>query len=198
MRRARTTQNQRIGNETRRCRRGDCKRGKPSGIDGLKGGKRKPIKVTNIYTALNNTEPLNNKSDHIMMKLTLHKDKERITTNALVDSGATEDFIDRKFCIQHQLPVRKLTQTRDIYVIDLVFITGPPGPHKTQASREIPCPGPLTDLGWGGFCPFPHPDPRPRPHPSHAATPGQSPAPAMPQTGPCKSLVVKNGGLFRE
>ena len=53
-----------------------------------------------------------------MIKLTLHRDKKLVTTNAMIDSGATEDFIDRQFCIQHQFPVRKLKQARDIYVID--------------------------------------------------------------------------------
>lgn len=63
-------------------------------------------------------ESLDNESDHIMIKLRLHKDKKEVTTNAMIDSGATEDFIDRQFCIQYQFPVSKLKQARDIYVID--------------------------------------------------------------------------------
>ena len=53
-----------------------------------------------------------------MIKLTLHKGEKRITTKAMVDSGATEDFIDLQFCIQHQFPVRRLDQPRDIFIID--------------------------------------------------------------------------------
>ena len=53
-----------------------------------------------------------------MIKLKLHKGEKRITTNAMIDLGATEDFIDQQFCIQHQFPVRRLNQPRDIFVID--------------------------------------------------------------------------------
>ena len=50
----------------------------------------------------------------------------------------------------------------------LVFVTGPPGPYKTQAPGEIPRPGPFTSLRRGVFFPFSSPRPRPRPHPGHA------------------------------
>ena len=52
--------------------------------------------------------------------------------------------------------------------VEMVFVTGPPGPHKTRAPGEIPRTGPLTGLGRGVFFPFSPPSPRPRPHPSHA------------------------------
>lgn len=64
--------------------------------------------VTNIYTALNNTKLLNIQSDYIIIKFSLHKDKKRIMTNMMIDSGVTEDFIDKIFYIQHQFPVRRL------------------------------------------------------------------------------------------
>ena len=43
-----------------------------------------------------------------MIKLKLDKGEKRITTNAMVDLGATEDFFDQQLCIQYQFPVRRL------------------------------------------------------------------------------------------
>ena len=114
-----TTQNQRAsGRSERKGTRRDFKRRKPSVKDGLRGKKPKLIKVTNIYTALNHTESLDNEADDIMIKRKLCNGENRITTNAMVDSGATADFIDQQFCIQHQIPVRKLEQAREVFVID--------------------------------------------------------------------------------
>ena len=50
-----------------------------------------------------------------MIQLKLRQGEKRITTNAMVDSGETEDFIDRQFCIQYQFPVRRLNQPWDIF-----------------------------------------------------------------------------------
>ena len=61
---------------------------------------------------------MDNEADHIIIKLKLHKEEKPITTNAMVDSGAPENFIDQQFCIQYQFPVRRLNQPRDIFVID--------------------------------------------------------------------------------
>ena len=82
-------------------------------------------------------ESLNNESDHIIIKLTLHKDKKLVTTNAMIDSGATEDFIDKQFCIQHQFPVRRLDKARDIYVIDGKSSTVGPITHEAIIPMNI-------------------------------------------------------------
>jgi len=63
--------------------------------DGLRDRpERKPIILENYYTALNYTETLQHDNDHIMVKIQLHGVKESVTIHAMIDSGATEDFID--------------------------------------------------------------------------------------------------------
>jgi len=55
---------------------------------------RKPLIMVNYYTALNYTETLKNDKNNIMVKIQLHGTKESFTFNAMIDAGATEDFID--------------------------------------------------------------------------------------------------------
>jgi len=55
---------------------------------------RKPIIMENYYSALNYTDTLENENDHIMVKIQLHGGEESVTINAMIDSGATEDFIN--------------------------------------------------------------------------------------------------------
>jgi len=56
---------------------------------------RKPIILESYYAGLNYTETLEHDNDHIMVKIQLHGAKESVTINPMIDSGATEDFIDR-------------------------------------------------------------------------------------------------------
>ena len=55
----------------------------------------------------------------------------------MVDSGATEDFIDRQFCIQHQIPVRKLEQPREVFVIDGKSSSVGPITHEAIIAMDI-------------------------------------------------------------
>src|SRR3984885_11903297 len=55
----------------------------------------------------------------------------------MVDSGATEDFIDQQFCIQHQFPVRRLNQPRDIFVIDGKSSSVGPITHEAIIAMDI-------------------------------------------------------------
>jgi len=48
----------------------------------------------NYYAALNYTDTLENDNDHIIVKIQLHGAKQSVTITAMIDSGATEDFID--------------------------------------------------------------------------------------------------------
>ena len=64
---------------------------------------RKPIIVQNFYAKLNNTESLEKDDDHIMIKVILQGEKEKLSINAMIDSGATEDFIDKEVCQKHQI-----------------------------------------------------------------------------------------------
>ena len=93
------------GDHDRRTERGEVKRGKSQVRDGLRDRKPKPIRMTNLYAALNHTESLDKESDHIIIKVNIHNEDQEITTNIMIDLGATEDFIDRDFCITNQLPL---------------------------------------------------------------------------------------------
>jgi len=63
--------------------------------------------MRNLYAALNNTEALNNENDHIMVNIKLHGATRQITINAMIDSGATEDFIDKGFCSKYNIRTRQ-------------------------------------------------------------------------------------------
>jgi len=52
--------------------------------------------MEDYYTALNYRQALEHDNDHIMVKILLHGEKESVTINAIIDSGATKDFIDRE------------------------------------------------------------------------------------------------------
>ena len=49
--------------------------------------------MENYYAALNYTDTIENDNHHNMVKIQLHGEKESVTINAMIDSGATEDFI---------------------------------------------------------------------------------------------------------
>src|SRR5713101_8229877 len=45
------------------------------------------------------------------------KDKKSMI-NAMIDSGATEDFIDQGLCDKYQIPTRKAKKSREVYLAD--------------------------------------------------------------------------------
>ena len=55
----------------------------------------------------------------------------------MVNSGATEDFINQQFCIQHQFPVRRLNQPRDIFIIDGKSSSVGPMIHESVIAMDI-------------------------------------------------------------
>jgi len=42
-----------------------------------------------------------------MVKIQLHGEKESVTINAMIEAGATEDFIDREVCNKHRIKMIK-------------------------------------------------------------------------------------------
>jgi len=93
--------------------------------------------MENYYAALNYTDTLANQNDHIMVKIQLHGEKESITINAMIDSGATEDFMDREVCNKHGIKMIKAKNPREIYLAD-----GKPSPmgpvtHMTKVPMDI-------------------------------------------------------------
>ena len=76
----------------------------------------KPIIKENYYAALNYMETLEHEKDHIMVKVHLHRKKESVMINSMINSGATEDFIDQEVCNKHRIKMIKMTNPREIYL----------------------------------------------------------------------------------
>jgi len=53
-----------------------------------------------------------------MVKIQLHGEKKSVTINAMIDSGATEDFIDQEVCNKHGIKMIKAKNPREIYLAD--------------------------------------------------------------------------------
>jgi len=98
---------------------------------------RKPIIIENYYAALNYTETLQNDNHHIMVKIQLHGRRESVTINAMIDSGATEDFLDREVCNKHRIKMIKAKNPREIHLADGKPSTMGPVPHMTKVPMDI-------------------------------------------------------------
>src|ERR1700761_8094244 len=106
--------------------------------DGLRDRpERKPIIMENYYAALNYTETLEHENDHIMVKVHLHGEKETVTINAMIDSGATEDFIDQEVCNKHGIKMIKAKNPREIYLADGKPSAMRPVIHMTKVPMDI-------------------------------------------------------------
>ena len=53
-----------------------------------------------------------------MIEGNLHSKYENVNINAMIDSGATEDFIDKKTCDKHQITTKIAEDPREIYLAD--------------------------------------------------------------------------------
>jgi len=93
--------------------------------------------MQNHYAALNYTETLDNDKDHIMVKIQLHGEKESVTINAMIDSGATEDFIDQEVCNKHGIKMIKAKKPGDIYQPDGKPSAMGPVTHLTKVPMDI-------------------------------------------------------------
>jgi len=74
--------------------------------------------MRNLYAALNNTETLDNKNDHIMVQIRLRGMKGQIAINTMIDSGTTEDFIDKGFCSKCNIRTTQAKTIREVYLAD--------------------------------------------------------------------------------
>ena len=53
-----------------------------------------------------------------MIKVKLQGKYESVKINAMIDSGATEDFIDKRICDKHQITTKVAERPREIYLAD--------------------------------------------------------------------------------
>jgi len=98
---------------------------------------RKPIIMENYYAALNQTDTLENDNDHIMVKIQLHGEKESVTINAMIHSGAREDFMDREVCNKHGIKMIKAKNPWEIYFADGKPSAMGPVTHMTKVPMDI-------------------------------------------------------------
>jgi len=93
--------------------------------------------MENYYAALNYPDTLKNANDNIMVKIQLHSKKESVTINTMIDSGATEDFIDREVCNKHTIKMIKAKNPRQIYLADRKPRAMCPVTHITKVPMDI-------------------------------------------------------------
>jgi len=72
-----------------------------------------------------------------MVKIQLHGEKESVTINAMIDSGATEDFIDREVCNKHGIKMIKAKNPWEIYLADGKTSAMGPVSHLTKVPINI-------------------------------------------------------------
>ena len=53
-----------------------------------------------------------------MIKVNLHGKFESVNINAMIDSGATEDFINKRICDKHQITTKVAERPQEIYLAD--------------------------------------------------------------------------------
>ena len=54
----------------------------------------------------------------MQLHLFIHLSQKRAETTALLDSGATENFISMKYANELRLPIKQLQQPRPVYNVD--------------------------------------------------------------------------------
>jgi len=72
-----------------------------------------------------------------MVKIQLHGEKESVTINAMLDTGATENFIDREVCNKHRIKMIKAKNPREIYLADGKPSAIGPVTHMTKVPMDI-------------------------------------------------------------
>jgi len=98
---------------------------------------RTPIIMENYNAALNYTDTLESDNDHIKVKIQLHGGKVSVTINAMIDSGGTEDFIDREVCNKHGMKMIKAKNPKEIYLADGKPRAMEPVTHMMKVPMDI-------------------------------------------------------------
>ena len=93
--------------------------------------------VRNFYAALNRPKLWENDKDHLMIKVNLHGKNKSVNIHAMINSGATEDFIDKGICDKHQITTKVAERPREIYLADGNLSEMGPITHIAEVSMEI-------------------------------------------------------------
>ena len=72
-----------------------------------------------------------------MIKVNLHGKYESVNINAMIDSAATEDSIDKRICDKHQMITKIAEKPREIYLADGNLSEMGPITHLAEVLMEI-------------------------------------------------------------
>ena len=72
-----------------------------------------------------------------MIKVQLHRQQELVIIYAMIDSGATEDFIDQGICEKHRIETTQAKKPREIYLADGKSSMMGPVTHTARVPMEI-------------------------------------------------------------
>ena len=72
-----------------------------------------------------------------MIKVNLHSKYESVNINGMIDSGATEDFIDKGICDKHQITTKLAERPREIYMAYGNLSEMGPITHIVEVPMEI-------------------------------------------------------------
>jgi len=72
-----------------------------------------------------------------MIRVQLHGQQELVITNAMIDVGASEDFIDKEICSKHGIETTRVKKPREIYLADRKHSTMGPVTPIARVPREI-------------------------------------------------------------
>jgi len=97
----------------------------------------KSIGIKNVYAALNHTESLENENNHIMVKVKLPRNRQEVFINAMIDSEATEDLIDKDIFKKYHIERNLSLIQREINLADGKSGTMRPNTHIATIPREI-------------------------------------------------------------
>ena len=103
----------------------------------LRDSDTKTIKPRNYYAIRSNTAHLENENDHLMIGVKLRGKNREVTINAMIDSGATDDFIDKGFCDKYGLRTTKKKIPREILLADREISTMGPVTHVATVPMDI-------------------------------------------------------------
>jgi len=72
-----------------------------------------------------------------MVQIRLHGTKRQVTINAMIDSGATEDFIDKGSCSKYNIRTKQAKTTREVYLADGQPSAVGPITHTAKVPMDI-------------------------------------------------------------
>ena len=83
-----------------------------------------------------------------MIKVNLHCRYESVSINAIIDSGGTENFIDKRICDKYQITTKLAKMPREIYLADGNLSEMGPITHIVEVPMKMGGHQELATLHW--------------------------------------------------